>query len=163
MADKRDYYDVLGVSKDASEKEIKSAFRKKAKQFHPDLNKDNPEAEAKFKEAQEAYETLSDESKRRMYDQYGHAGVGNGGAGAGFNGFGGAGFNGADFDFGDIFDSIFGGSGGSFSSGFSNFGSSSRTRATRGSDVLMRMELSFEESVYGTDKKFDLDARFIHV
>ena len=157
MADKRDYYDVLGVSKDASEKEIKSAFRKKAKQFHPDLNKDNPEAEAKFKEAQEAYETLSDESKRRMYDQYGHAGVGNGGAGAGFNGFGGAGFNGADFDFGDIFDSIFGGSGGSFSSGFSNFGSSSRTRATRGSDVLMRMELSFEESVYGTDKKFDLD------
>ena len=155
MADKRDYYDILGVSKDASEKEIKSAFRKKAKEFHPDLNKDNPEAESKFKEAQEAYETLSDESKRRMYDQYGHAGVGNGGAG--FNGFGGAGFTGADFDFGDIFDSIFGGSGGSFSSGFSNFGSSSRTRATRGSDVLMRMELSFEESVYGTDKKFDLD------
>ena len=159
MADKRDYYDVLGVSKDASEKEIKSAFRKKAKEFHPDLNKDNPDAEAKFKEAQEAYETLSDESKRRMYDQYGHAGVGNGGAGFnGFNGFGGAGFNGADFDFGDIFDSIFGGAGGgSFSSGFSNFGSSSRNRATRGSDVLMRMDLSFDEAVYGTDKKFDLD------
>ncbi|MBE6157199.1 MAG: molecular chaperone DnaJ [Firmicutes bacterium] len=157
MADKRDYYEVLGVSKDASESEIKSAFRKKAKQYHPDLNKDNPDAEEKFKEAQEAYEVLSDESKRKMYDQYGHAGVGNGGAGyGGFNGFGG-GFSGAEFDFGDIFDSIFGGAGGSYSSGFSNFGGSSRNRATRGSDVLMRMNLSFDESVYGTDKKFDLD------
>lgn len=157
MAEKRDYYEVLGISKDASEAEIKSAFRKKAKEFHPDLNKDNPDAETKFKEAQEAYSVLSDESKRKMYDQYGHAGVNAGGA-SGFNGFGG--FSSSDFDFGDIFDSIFGGNGG-FSSGF-DFGgmngqTSSRTRATRGSDVLMRMDLDFEESVYGAEKKFNLD------
>jgi DnaJ-class molecular chaperone len=80
--DKKDYYEVLGVSKDASDAEIKSAFRKKAKEFHPDLNKDNPDAAEKFKEAQEAYSVLSDENKRKMYDQYGHAGVGAGGPGA---------------------------------------------------------------------------------
>ena len=80
---KRDYYEVLGVSKDATEAEIKSAFRKKAKEFHPDLNKDDPNAAEKFKEAQEAYSVLADESKRKMYDKYGHAGVGNGGPGAG--------------------------------------------------------------------------------
>ena len=92
MATKRDYYEVLGISKSASEAEIKSAFRKKAKEFHPDLNKDNPEAAEKFKEAQEAYSVLSDENKRKMYDQYGHAGVGNNGPGAGgFGGFSGGG------------------------------------------------------------------------
>ena len=140
MAEKRDYYDVLGVSKNATDAEIKSAFRKKAKEFHPDLNKDNPDAEKKFKEAQEAYSVLSDDSKRKAYDQFGHAGVNNGPGGAGFNGFGG-GFDSSTFDFGDIFDSIFGGgAGSSFSSGF-DFGTSSRTRATRGSDVLMRMDL----------------------
>ena len=156
MTDKRDYYEVLGVDKNASDTEIKSAFRKKAKQFHPDLNKDNPDAAEKFKEAQEAYSVLSDESKRKMYDQYGHAGVGNGGA-SGFNGFGG-GFDGADFDFGDIFDQLFGGGTGGFSS-FSGFGgnSSSRARTTRGSDVLMHMDLSFDEAVFGTEKKFNLD------
>ena len=108
--DKRDYYEVLGISKGASQDEIKSAYRKKAKQLHPDLNKDDPHAEEKFKEVQEAYSVLSDESKRKMYDQYGHAGVGHGDPGTG--GFGGAyqGFDGAGFDFGDIFDSIFGGS-----------------------------------------------------
>jgi len=154
MADKRDYYEVLGVSKTATEAEIKSAFRKKAKQYHPDLNKDNPDAAEKFKEAQEAYEVLSDESKRKMYDQYGHRGV-NGGA-SGFGGFNGAGFSGAEFDFGDIFDSIFGG--GSGFSGFTNFGGgSNKKRATRGSDVLMHMNLTFEEAIYGTEKKFNLD------
>ena len=115
MADKRDYYEVLGVSKRATKDEIKSAFRKKAKQYHPDLNKDNPDAAEKFKEAQEAYEVLSDEQKRKMYDQYGHAGV-SGSAGGGFSGFGGAGFDASDFDFGDIFDNIFGGGFGGFSS-----------------------------------------------
>ena len=89
MADKRDYYEVLGVSKDASTAEIKSAFRKKAKEFHPDLNKDDPNAAEKFKEAQEAYEILSDESKRKMYDQYGHAGVNQSASSGGFSGFSG--------------------------------------------------------------------------
>lgn len=155
MANKRDYYEVLGVSKSATEAEIKSAFRKKAKQYHPDLNKDNPEAAEKFKEAQEAYEVLSDESKRKMYDQYGHAGVS--GGSSGFGGFNGAGFSGAEFDFGDIFDSIFGG--GSGFSGFTNFGggNSNKRRATRGSDVLMHMNLTFEEAVYGTEKKINVD------
>ena len=144
MADKRDYYDVLGVSKSATEAEIKSAFRKKAKEFHPDLNKDNPDAAEKFKEAQEAYSVLSDEQKRKMYDQYGHAGVGSNAQG-GFGGFGG--FDAGDFDFGDIFDSIFGG--GFSGGGFSNFGGreSSSTRARRGSDVLMRMEIDFDEAI----------------
>ena len=158
MAEKRDYYEVLGVSKTASEQEIKSAFRKKAKEFHPDSNKDDPNAAEKFKEAQEAYSVLSDESKRKMYDQYGHAGVGNGGPGAG--GFGGySNFDGAGFDFGDIFDSIFGGSASGFG-GFSNFGSGSsrqNSRATRGSDILMRMNLTFDEAIYGCEKKFNLD------
>lgn len=155
MATKRDYYEVLGISKGASDAEIKSAFRKKAKEFHPDLNKDDPSAADKFKEAQEAYSVLSDENKRKMYDQYGHAGVGSG-AGGGYGGFGG--FDASEFDFGDIFDSFFGGSGGF--GGFSNFGgggTSSRTRATRGSDVLMRMNLTFEEAVFGTEKKFNID------
>lgn len=157
MADKRDYYDVLGISKSATEAEIKSAFRKKAKEFHPDLNKDNPEAAEKFKEAQEAYSVLSDENKRKMYDQYGHAGVSSSGPGMG-GGFGGfQDFGGAGFDFGDIFDSIFGGESGF--GGFSNFGGgrSSKPRATRGSDILMRMNLTFEEAVYGCEKKFNID------
>lgn len=148
MAEKRDYYEVLGVSKSASEAEIKSAFRKKAKEFHPDLNKDNPSAAEKFKEAQEAYSVLSDENKRKMYDQYGHAGVG--GNGAGFSGFGG--FDASDFDFGDIFDNIFGG-------GFSGFGgaSSGRNRAVRGSDLLMRVDIDFLDAAYGVEKDIDVD------
>jgi len=156
MAEKRDYYEVLGVSKNATEQEIKSAFRKKAKEFHPDLNKDDPSAADKFKEAQEAYSVLSDESKRKMYDQYGHAGVSGSAGAGGFGGF--SNFDGADFDFGDIFDSIFGGSGSSFG-GFSNFGSTSRTstRASRGSDILMRMKLTFDEAIYGCEKKFNID------
>lgn len=153
MAEKRDYYDVLGVSKNATEQEIKSAFRKKAKEYHPDLNKDNPEAAEKFKEAQEAYSVLSDESKRKMYDQYGHAGVG----GSTSQGFGGGfgGFDASGFDFGDIFDSIFGGG---FGGGFENYSNTSNsTRARQGSDVLMRMDIDFEEAIYGTEKQFSLD------
>lgn len=152
MADKRDYYEVLGVSKTATEQEIKSAFRKKAKQYHPDLNKDNPDAAEKFKEAQEAYEILSDEQKRKMYDQYGHAGV-SGSASSGFGGFGGAGFDASDFDFGDIFDNIFGGGFG----GFTSNGRSSKSRASRGSDLLMRINLSFDEAIYGCEKDINLD------
>ena len=154
---KRDYYEVLGVDKNASEAEIKSAFRKKAKEFHPDLNKDNPDAEAKFKEAQEAYSVLSDEGKKKMYDQYGHAGVGNGGAGAsGFGGFNGGGFSGSGFGFDDIFETIFGGGAG-FGGGFQNYGEDPRSRVRRGSDALMRMSVEFEEAIYGTEKKFNLD------
>ena len=156
MAEKRDYYDVLGVTKGATEAEIKSAFRKKAKEFHPDLNKDDPKASEKFQEAQEAYSVLSDENKRKMYDQYGHAGVGNGGPGGGnYGGFGG--FDASGFDFGDIFDSIFGGGGGF--GGFSGFGGGrdQGPRATRGNDILMRMDLTFDEAVYGCEKKFNLD------
>ncbi len=152
MADKRDYYEVLGVSKDASTTEIKSAFRKKAKEFHPDLNKDDPNAAEKFKEAQEAYEILSDESKRKMYDQYGHAGVNQSASSGGFGGFSG-GFDASDFGFGDIFDSFFGGGG-----GFGGFGQqATSSTARRGSDVLMRMNLTFEEAIYGVEKKFKID------
>ena len=153
MAEKRDYYDVLGVSKNATDAEIKSAFRKKAKEYHPDLNKDDPKTSEKFQEAQEAYSVLSDENKRKMYDQYGHAGVGNGGPGG--SGFGG--IDASGFDFGDIFDSIFGGAGGF--GGFSGFGGGrdQGPRPTRGNDILMRMDLTFDEAIYGCEKKFNLD------
>ena len=155
--DKRDYYEVLGVSKNATDTEIKSAYRKKAKQLHPDLNKDDPKAEDKFKEVQEAYSVLSDENKRKMYDQFGHAGVDGARASSGYNG-GFSGFDASDFDFGDIFDSIFGGSTGGFS-GFSGFGGgrSSEPRASRGSDVLMQLKLDFDEAIYGCEKKFSID------
>ena len=146
--EKRDYYEVLGVSKDATEAEIKSAFRKLAKKYHPDVSKE-PDAEAKFKEAQEAYAVLSDEQRRKQYDQFGHAAFDqNGGQGAG--GFGG--FDFSDFDFGDIFDNIFGSS-----FGFGSSRRSSSSRATRGNDRLLRVRLSFEEAVYGCKKDLNLE------
>ena len=158
MADKKDYYEVLGLNKGATDAEIKSAYRKKAKELHPDLNKDDPHAEDKFKEVQEAYSVLSDENKKRMYDQFGHAGVsGNGPTGG--NPYGGAytNFDASDFDFGDIFDSIFGGGMGGGFSPFGGRGNSRRNQPTRGSDILMRMDLDFDEAVYGCEKKFNLD------
>ena len=121
MAEKRDLYETLGIKKGASKDEIKSAYRKLAKKYHPD-NHETGNAD-KFKEVQEAYSVLSDENQRKMYDQYGHAGVAGHGpsTGAGFGGPGGfQDFGGAGFDFGDIFDSIFGGAGGGFG-GFSDF------------------------------------------
>ena len=153
MATKRDYYEVLGASKNASKDEIKSAFRRLAKKYHPDISKEE-NAEEKFKEVQEAYSVLSDDTKRQRYDQFGHAGVNGSSAGSGFGG----GFNGAGFgfdasDLGDIFDDLFGG-------GFGFGGSSSRSRgsrARRGSDILMQVDLSFEEAVYGCEKDFDID------
>ena len=151
MATKRDYYEVLGVSKSASKDEIKSAFRKRAKKYHPDISKEE-NAEEKFKEVQEAYSVLSDDNKRRQYDQFGHAGVNGNGAGSGFGGFNGAGFGFDASDLGDIFDDLFG-------AGFGFGGSSSRrsSRTRRGSDILMQVDLTFEEAVFGCEKDFDLD------
>ncbi len=151
---KRDYYEVLGVSKDATEDEIKSAFRKKAKEFHPDINK-SPDAPEKFKEAQEAYACLSDKDNRAKYDQFGHAAFENpygnaGGAGGAYQGNPFAGF-----DFGDIFDDLFSGGFGSFS-GFGGGGRSS-SRARKGSDTLYGMQIDFMEAVYGCKKDIDLE------
>ena len=145
---KRDYYEVLGVEKTASEQEIKSAFRKLAKKYHPDVCKE-ADAEAKFKEAQEAYAVLSDEQRRRQYDQFGHAAFDqNGNPGAG--GFGG--FDFGDFDFGDIFDNIFGSS-----FGFGGSSRGGRTRATKGADRLLRIKLTFEEAIFGCNKDLNLE------
>ncbi|MDD3187731.1 MAG: molecular chaperone DnaJ [Bacilli bacterium] len=141
---KKDYYEVLGVSKSATEAEIKSAFRKLAKQYHPDVNKEAGAAE-KFKEAQEAYAVLSDEGKRKQYDQYGHA------AFSGNNGAGSAGFDFSDMDFSDIFGDIFGG-------GFGfNFGGRQSSRASKGRDSIMHVNLSFEEAVNGTKKTISVN------
>ena len=143
MADKRDYYEVLGVGKQATSDEIKKAYRVLAKKYHPDMNPGDKEAEVKFKEANEAYEVLSDAEKRQKYDQYGHAAFDPSmGGGSGFGGFGG-GF-GADFDFGDIFSSFFGG------------GGSSRSRANMpqdGEDIATSVTISFEEAVFGCKKE----------
>lgn len=140
MADKRDYYEVLGVGKGASADEIKKAYRKEAKKYHPDLHPGDKTAEAKFKEVNEAYEVLSDSEKKARYDQYGHAGVDpNFGAGGGY----GTGFE----DFGDIFSNIFGG----------GFGGSRRNGPKRGADIRKTVELTFEEAAFGCKKKITLD------
>ena len=138
MADKRDYYEVLGVSKDASKDEIKRAYRKMSKKYHPDINKE-PGAEEKYKEVQEAYETLSDDQKRAAYDQYGPDGANGFGGQGGFGGFdGGAGFGG----FEDIFSSFFGG------------GATRNPNAPRqGDDLQYRVNLSFEEAIFGAEKE----------
>ena len=134
---KKDYYETLGVSKSASQDEIKSAFRKLAKKYHPDVSKEENAAE-KFKEVQEAYSVLSDDAKRRQYDQFGHAAFSGGAGGSGFGGFSG-GFGGFDFSgsgYEDIFDNIFSGFG--FGGGSS---SRSSSRARRGSDTLYQMNI----------------------
>lgn len=180
MAQKRDYYEVLGVNKSATDAEIKKAYRKLAKKYHPDMNKDNPKAEDLFKEVTEAYEVLSDKEKRKLYDQFGHAafdeGAGQGGAygaggqgfgsgAGGFGGFGGQGFRGG----------FSGGGGGSFHfngnsgdgyqeyyytgdnlddifDGFFGGSRKGRSRSKDGEDVLAKVEVSFEEAALGADK-----------
>ena len=149
---KRDYYDILGVSKGASADEIKKAYRKMALKYHPDKNPGNAEAEESFKEAAEAYEVLSNPDKKARYDQYGHAGLGNGG------GYGGGGAHMSMDDifshFGDIFGGAFGGS-----SGFGGFGgqSSRGKRVNRGSNLRVKVKLSLEEIAYGIEKKIKLN------
>ena len=144
MADKRDYYEVLGVQKGASEDELKKAFRKLAKQYHPDLHPGDKEAEEKFKEVNEAYEVLSDPEKRSRYDQFGHAGVDpNYGGGAGAGGFGGFG------DMGDIFDSIFSGFG--FGSGGGRAANPNAPR--RGADIRANLTIDFMEACTGKKVK----------
>ena len=143
MADKRDYYEVLGISKNASEDEIKKAYRSLAKKYHPDMNPGDAEAEARFKEVNEAYDVLSDSDKKAKYDRFGHDAFDPASGGGGYGGFGG--FGGADFDFGDIFSSFFGGGGGS-----------SRSRANapqEGDDVGTRVSISFEEAAFGCKKE----------
>lgn len=154
---KRDYYEVLGVSKSASDDEIKKAFRRLAVKHHPDKEGGD---EAKFKEINEAYEVLKDTSKRQRYDQFGHAGVGGGQAGGGYSGFEGFDFGQAggqrvnfdfgDMGFGDIFSSFFGDS----------FGGGARTkRASRGNDLETNITLDFEEAIFGVEKKISLDLK----
>lgn len=152
MADKRDYYEVLGVDKSATEDELKKAYRKKAKQYHPDLNPGDAEAEKNFKEVNEAYEILSDPDKKSRYDRFGHAGVDPNA------GFGGGGFGGADFgDLGDLFSSIFGGGfGGGGFGGFGGGGGRANPNAPRrGGNVEARVNLTFEEAAKGCHKTVD--------
>ncbi len=158
MADKRDYYEVLGVSKTASQDEIKKAYRQLAKKYHPDMNPGDKEAENKFKEASEAYAVLSDETKRKQYDQFGHAAFyGAAGGGGGFNyqnmnvddilrGFG----------FGDIFGDLFGGGGGGFRTSYST-GRTGAGGARRGQNVLASVKISFEEAVFGCEKNITIN------
>lgn len=179
MAQKRDYYEVLGVNKSATDAEIKKAYRKLAKKYHPDMNKDNPKAEELFKEVTEAYEVLSDKEKRKLYDQFGHAdfdeGAGQGGAGGQGFGSGAGGFGG----FGGFGSGNFGGGGGFGNSSFHFNGKSGdgyqeyyytgdnlddifdgffggsrkgRSRSKDGEDVLAKVEVSFEEAALGADK-----------
>ena len=156
MAEKRDYYEVLGLQKGASEEEIKKAFRKMAMKYHPDKNPGNKEAEEKFKEVNEAYSVLSDPDKKSKYDKFGHAGIdpnGMGGGAGGFGGFGGFGGGAGGFGgFEDIFD-MFGG-------GFGGFGGgSSQRRANqprKGKDLQKAISITFEEAAFGTKKKIEL-------
>ena len=135
---KRDYYEVLGVSRDASADEIKKAYRKKAMEYHPDRNPGNHEAEEKFKEAAEAYDVLSTPEKKSRYDQFGHAGMSGSGMGGGYS---------ADFDLSSIFErfgDLFGGGFGGFS-GFGGGGGSSRPRVRKGSNIRVTVKLTLEE------------------
>jgi molecular chaperone DnaJ len=142
MENKRDYYEVLGVNRDASDSELKAAYRKLALKYHPDKNPGNKDAEDKFKEAAEAYEVLRDSQKRGIYDQFGHQGL----EGSGFSGFGG--FEDIFSSFGDIFEDFF---------GFGGGGRSSRNRRHRGADLRYDLTLSFMDAVFGTETEISVD------
>ncbi|KAI4453026.1 dnaj 1 mitochondrial-related [Holotrichia oblita] len=148
MASSENYYDILGVDKSASEADLKKAYRDLVKKYHPDANPDNPGAEAKFKEINEAYQVLSDSNKRAQYDRFGHEAFTSGGSAAGSGGgFGGMG--GVNFDMGDIFESFFGGD---------IFGGGGRQgpRVHRGQDVSTTIQIKFEEAVFGAEKEISL-------
>jgi molecular chaperone DnaJ len=146
--EKRDYYEILGVAKNASEAELKKAYRQMALKYHPDKNPGNKASEDKFKEAAEAYEVLSDPQKRQKYDQFGHAGLGNNG------GFGGGGMNMDDIfsHFGDIFGDMFGGGG-----GFSSRGGQRSRRVNKGSNLRVKVKLTLEEIANGVEKKIKVN------
>ena len=145
---KRDYYEVLGVSKNADEAEIKKAYRALAKKYHPDMNPDDPNAEAKFKEASEAYAVLSDADKRRQYDQFGHAAF-DGAAGGGAGGFD---FNSADFS--DIFSDLFG-----FGDFFGGGRRAQKSGPRRGQDIIQRVHITFEEAIFGCEKEIEVNVK----
>ena len=147
---KRDYYEVLGVDKNADDAALKKAYRALAKKYHPDMNPGDKEAEKKFKEASEAYAVLSDPEKRRQYDQFGHAAFDGGAGGAG--GFGGFDFNGADFGdiFGDVFGDLFGGRRGS---------AGARSGPMKGANLRTSVRITFEEAVFGTEKEIELTVK----
>lgn len=150
---KRDYYEVLGVSKDADDAALKKAYRALAKKYHPDANPGDKEAEKKFKEASEAYAVLSDPQKRKQYDQFGHAAFdGGAGGGSGFGGFGGFDFNGADMGdiFGDIFGDLFGGGRG---------GSRYNNGPMKGASLRTSIRITFEEAIFGCEKELDLNLK----
>ena len=153
MAEKRDYYEVLGVARNANDDEIKKAYRKAAIKYHPDKNPGDKEAEDKFKEAAEAYDVLSNPDKRARYDQFGHAGMSGAAGGGGFGGFGGGGFSMEDIfsQFGDIFGGHFGGFG-----GFGG-GRGGGQRVNRGSDIRVRVKLTLAEIAAGTTKKLKVN------
>ncbi|MCL2633790.1 MAG: molecular chaperone DnaJ [Oscillospiraceae bacterium] len=153
MADKRDFYDVLGVSKGASDDEIKKAYHRLAKQYHPDLNPDDPVAEEKFKELNEANQILSDPEKKKLYDSYGHAGVDPSyGGGSGFGGFSGSyggftgGFESGGIDLGDIFDSLFGGGG----------RTSNPSAPRQGADIAVSLSIAFMEACKGINQELEI-------
>ncbi len=153
MASSKNYYDVLGVEKGASDAELKKAYRDLVKKYHPDANPDNPTAEATFKEINEAYQVLSDPNKKAQYDRFGHEAYTSGGSAAGAGGFGGfggmGGMGGVNFDMGDIFESFFGGD---------IFGGGSRQgpKVHRGQDVSTTIQIKFEEAVFGAEKEISL-------
>mgnify|MGYP002511313689 CR=1 FL=1 len=145
---KRDFYEVLGLQKGATDDEIKKAYRRLAKKYHPDLNPGDKEAEERMKEVNAAYEVLSDPEKKSRYDQFGHAGVDPSyGAGAGAGGYGGYGGFGEDFDLGSIFDSFFGGGGRS---------QAQRNGPRRGENVQVNITLTFEEAAFGCEKEINV-------
>jgi molecular chaperone DnaJ len=154
MSNKRDYYDVLGVDKNADKATIKKAYRKLAMKFHPDKNPDNPAAEEKFKEASEAADALLDESKKSRYDQFGHAGMGNQGGGGGFQ-QGGGDFGDLGDIFGDLFGDVFGGG------GRRGGGGGGRSRARRGADLQMSMDINFEEAAFGCEQEVSITRNIV--